>query len=261
MRTSAIKALAAAASLAVIGWAGQALAEGSPTLTLTSADMDRRWVVNVYDPGQEGAYSNGVLFQVANDGGVTSLYGFCIDVFHNMYLGPLNSPNGYAYQSNQPTGGGLLANSPQAPIVGTQATLISDLVDTGYNLFYGEAAGWYNNSANDEAEERLAAIQAAIWYTEDHSYVHPDQFTGSFATYFNEYIGTPGTANVPGVGYDNTRGVNDKVYTIYNTANQSFAIGWPIDVPEPTTWALMLTGFLGMGTMLRRQRKAAAATA
>jgi choice-of-anchor C domain-containing protein len=32
-------------------------------------------------------------------------------------------------------------------------------------------------------------------------------------------------------------------------------------VPEPASWALMLTGFFGMGSVLRRQRQSAAATA
>ncbi|THD59164.1 MAG: PEP-CTERM sorting domain-containing protein [Phenylobacterium sp.] len=42
-------------------------------------------------------------------------------------------------------------------------------------------------------------------------------------------------------------------------AHQSFAIGWPNAVPEPATWALMLTGFFGVGGMLRRRQAAAAA--
>ena len=32
-------------------------------------------------------------------------------------------------------------------------------------------------------------------------------------------------------------------------------------VPEPTSWALMLVGFGGLGAVLRRQRRAVAATA
>jgi hypothetical protein len=31
----------------------------------------------------------------------------------------------------------------------------------------------------------------------------------------------------------------------------------PGGVPEPATWALMLTGFFGLGSLLRRQRKLA----
>jgi hypothetical protein len=259
MGTRGIKALAAVASVAVVGLATQASA--STTLTLVSADMDRSYTANVYVPAHGStaattvnAYTNGVLFQVANDGGVTSLYGFCIDVFHDMYLGPLNAPNGYTYTSNQSDGGGLEANPPQGALSAGQVTAISDLVDTGYNLYYGEAPGGFYAAANADTEMRLAAIQSAIWYTEDHSYINPAQFSGQFKTYFDAYAGIAGT-------YVNTRGPNDKVFTIQNVANQSFAIGWPIDVPEPTTWALMLTGFLGMGTMLRRQRKGAAVTA
>ncbi|MGZ3375647.1 MAG: PEPxxWA-CTERM sorting domain-containing protein [Phenylobacterium sp.] len=252
MRMRGIKALAAAASVAAIGWASQASA--TTDLTLVSASMDQNYVINVYEPGHnvEGAITNGVLFQVANDGGVTSLYGFCIDVFHNMYV---NTTLNYAYKSNESDGGGLLVNPPQIALSTNQANLISDLVDTGYNLYYGEAPGGVYAAANADTEERLAAIQAAIWYTEDHSYVHPNEFSGTFATYFNQYTG------VPGVDYVNTRKPTDKVFTIFNGDNQSFAIGWPQGVPEPTTWALMLAGFGGMGAMLRRQRKAAAATA
>ena len=240
-RSRTIMGLAAAASLSIMAMATHASA--GTTLTLNSASMDTTYtaLINVPGQGAVNAYTNGVLFQTS-DG---PLYGFCIDVFHDMYLGPLNLS---VYTSNESDGGGLVPNTPQTLTLG-QDNAITSLVDTGYILFNSEAAGGFYAPANADTEMRLAAIQAAIWYTENNSYVNPNQFRGQFSTYFNDYAG------INGGSYVSLAGPNDRVYTISNGANQSFAIGWPIGVPEPATWALMLTGFFGMGSMLRRQRK------
>ena len=246
-RSSAMLGLAAAASLSAMAMATQASA--TTPITLISASMDQTYTANVFVPGQGtvNAYTNGVLFQTS-DG---PLYGFCFDVFHDMSLGPL----GYNYVSNESDGGGLVPNSPQT-LTSAQDTAISNLVDTGFTLFNQEAAGGFYAPANADTEMRLAAIQSAIWYTENNSYVDPNQFSGQFKTYFDDYTGLNGGS------YTSLKGPNDKVFTISDGTHQSFAIGWPIPgVPEPTTWAMMLTGFFGMGSLLRRQRKAQAAVA
>ncbi|THD52276.1 MAG: PEP-CTERM sorting domain-containing protein [Phenylobacterium sp.] len=168
-----------------------------------------------------------------------------------MSLGGLN----LTYSDNQDTGGGLVPNLPQS-LTTAQDTAITNLVDTGFIMFNAEAPGGFYAAANHDTEMRLAAIQSAIWYTENHSYVNPNQFSGQFLTYFDDYTGLNGGS------YTSLADANDRVFTISNGTNQSFAVGWPIPgVPEPTTWAMMLTGFFGMGSLLRRQRRTAVAVA
>jgi hypothetical protein len=237
-RSRAILGLAAAASLSVMAIASQASAT---TITLYSDSMDQAYTADVFVPGvgTVDAYTNGVLFQTS----VGALYGFCFDVYHDMSLGTLN----LTYQDNQGSGGGLVPNSPQT-LTAAQDTAITNLVDTGFIMYNAEVPGGF--AANADTEERLAAIQSAIWYTESASYVNPNQFSGTFLTYFDDYTGLNGGS------YTSLADANDRVFTISNVANQSFAVGWPIPgVPEPTTWAMMLTGFFGMGSLLRRQRR------
>jgi hypothetical protein len=246
-RSRALLGLAAAASLSAMAIAGQASATTPITLISDSMDTTYTALVNVPGQGTVNAYTNGVLFQTS----VGPLYGFCFDVYHDMSLGTL----GLSYVSNESDGGGLTPNNPQT-LTSAQDTAITNLVDTGFILFNQEAPGGFYAPANANTEVRLAAIQSAIWYTENHSYVDPTQFSGALKTYFDDYTG------VDGGSYTSLAGPNDKVYTISDGTHQSFAIGWPIPgVPEPTTWAMMLTGFFGMGSILRRQRKTAVAVA
>ena len=242
-------ALAAAAGLSARAMAGQASA--ADTFTLVSASMDQNYTA--YINGFGYAYASPVTFQVSGYyDGETSLFGFCFDIYHDMYLGNL----GYTYTTNQPEGGGLIANLPQVltnagganpldPL--NQISAITNLVDTGFILHKQE-----NNANYADTETRLAAIQTAIWNIEQPGVV--SQFSGGagndFATYFAQYS----TGN-----YTSLADANDKVFTIMDGAHQSFAIGWPIGgVPEPTSWALMIGGFGLAGAALRRQRKAAA---
>ncbi|HLZ77340.1 PEP-CTERM sorting domain-containing protein [Phenylobacterium sp.] len=247
MRMRGIKALAAAASLGVMAMAGQASA--TQTFTLVSSSMDQSYTALVTAPanGSYGAineyvYDGPLTFTVSGyPGGATSLFGFCIDLYHDMNLGNL----GWTYTTNQPDGGGLIPNAPQT-LSADQTKTITDLVDTGWIM---EMQGTAPDLAAQEA-----AIQAAIWNVEVPGSVSNFN-SGLVASYYDTY------ANGPSSSW-NLADANDRVFTISNGGNQSFAIGWPIaGVPEPTSWALMLTGFLGMGTMLRRQRKTVAATA
>jgi hypothetical protein len=177
--------------------------------------------------------------------GTTTLFGFCFDLYHDMNLGNL----GWTYTTNQPDGGGLVPNLPQT-LTDDQKKAITDLVDTGWIMEMQATA-----PLNLDAQE--AAIQAAIWNIEVPGSV--SNFNSSLvAGYYADYSGGPGV----GAGhYTNLATPEDRVFTISNGGNQSFVIGWPIGVPEPATWAMMLTGFFGMGSVLRRNRKLAAVAA
>jgi hypothetical protein len=256
MRMRGIKALAAAASLAVLAIGSQAKA--TTDFTLNSGTMDQTY--DAYVTGFGWAIANGVTFQVTGyPTGETSLFGFCIDIYHDMYV---NTPLNLTYTTNQPTGGGLvpntgtsLANKPGDSNLEDPANQISDitnLVDTGFLLHAAEDS---SNYADTEA--RLAAIQVAIWDVAVPGTV--TNLSGGDTALFSSYVGYYTSST-----WTTLATPSDKVFTITEGGadpggHQSFAVGWP--VPEPATWAMMLVGFGGMGAVLRRSRKAAAATA
>jgi hypothetical protein len=251
--------------LAAIAAAATAISVASPASAITyvkliSDSMNTTFQANI--SGHGNVYSNGVTFQAqaSTAGGVTSgpvfdLFGFCVDVYHNIGLGSL----GYVYASNQdlsivnplPTDFGGNVVSP------TQLSQITNLVNTGYYLHQNEVL---TNNFSFDTEMRLAAIQAAIWKIEVPSKtlsvlsanLNASQFT-SYQNYFNDYA----SGNYTPLG-----DANDRFYVIADGAHQSFGIAWPIaGVPEPGTWLMMILGFGGVGAALRRRRQAATAFA
>lgn len=257
-----LKALVAAASLGVMAIASHASAQ---SFTLDSASMNETYDANIVGFGE--AISNGVTFQVTGYPGTTSLFAFCIDIYHDMYLGSLN----YNYVSNQDTGGGLLPNAgttlansgpagePLNPL--NQISAITNLVDTGFLL--------NQQSGNDPTTIlQLAAIQAAIWAIEvpmtdgqpTVSLVNGGATATAGGETYQQYFNAYSTGD-----YTSLATPTDRVFTISDTAtdpsHQSFAVGWPIPVPEPASWALMITGFVGVGSLVRNQRKRQAAVA
>lgn len=249
------------AAIAVAGLASLALAspsEAAGYLKVLSSSMNTQF--QAYIQGDGNVYSNGMTFQVRESdsmgnafGPTFDLFGFCVDIYHNISIGSLN----LVYYSNQdpmivdplPTDFGGHAITP------VQLDALTNLVDTGYIM---RQQALLSGPLTFDTHMRLAAIQAAIWKTEvptrDIHVIKGGLSNADFATYqgyFNDYY----TGN-----YDSLADANDRFYTITNPTHQSFAIGWPIDgVPEPATWALMLTGFFGAGTALRRSRRTATA--
>ncbi len=262
-RSRGLLGLAAAASLSTMAIAGHAAA--SQEIKISDVEMNRTYEANI--SGFGAAYSNGVQFTAkfvaaGNLGAVGStvpnLFGFCIDIYHEIGLGPQT----LYYNDNEGSPNPLATDNGGNPLSTATQKALTNLIDTGYILHQDE-----NASNHDDTEMRLAAIQAAIWQVEVPTRtitVLSANLAGGntgaaflqYQSYFNHYVA--GT-------YTPLNDANDRVYTITDVnspSHQTFAIGWPIaGVPEPTTWAMMLTGFFGMGAVLRRQRKTAAATA
>ncbi|MGZ6015784.1 MAG: hypothetical protein ACXWKM_08560, partial [Phenylobacterium sp.] len=159
MRMRGIKALAAAASVAAIGWAGHASA--STSITVTDVEMFTGYTAHI-GAGGEDAYTNIMRFTAtdnATHNPVSDLYGFCIDIYHNIGLG------GTSLQFTDTKGDApplLTTNFDGTPnnLSGGQVQAISNLVDTGYLLYV-------NNPGSDDMWLQEAAIQAAIWQVEN----------------------------------------------------------------------------------------------
>lgn len=266
MGTRGIRALAALASVAAVASASHAMA--SQEIKITNVQMDQAYTAHItglaeYPHGVD-VYDNGTQFTATFVTGgplgavgsvVPDLFGFCIDVYHNINLGPQT----LYYNDNQGDPNPLVTDNGGHNLLAGQITALTNLIDTGFILHTQE-----NATNHDDTEMRLAAIQAAIWKVEVPSIGVSVNNAGhtvagdgtSFGGWFTNYS----TGN-----YTSLADANDRVFTITSLsdpAHQNFAVGWPIPgVPEPTTWALMLAGFGGMGAMLRRQRKAVAVTA
>jgi hypothetical protein len=248
-----VKGLAIAATMAMMAFGSQAMA--STNIILHSASMDTSHWANITwtdasGTHNENAYSNGVTFSVSDAATPLvnyDLFGFCIDIYHNMYLGALNAPTGYAYVSNKGDPGAPLTTNfdPGHTIIpGPALARISALVDIGFLMNRDHVS---STGLTASIGTQLAAIQAAIWEVENPGSVQLVTNNISDAADYTAAYNYFRTANL---------GPSDRFYTISDGVHQTFAIGWPLEgVPEPTTWALLLTGFFGMGVVLRSQRR------
>jgi len=223
--------LAAAAALGAV-----ALAAPAGAVTLLSATIDTRYTALINGPAENvNAYIGPVTFTTDED----PITAYCIDIFHDMFLGSLNGGAGYAYHDEAiATDSSASTSGGQAGVTLTQLQLnkISGLLNFSLTL----------SGADPNLGAKRAGIQGAIWEIENPLYtVTPAQ--GAVATYMHLYETEAGALPV------------GAIHSIYanDWGHQAFAFGG--GVPEPATWAVMLTGFAGMGAMLRRRRAIAAA--
>jgi hypothetical protein len=167
-----------------------------------------------------------------------------------MSLGALNDTyvSTFGEASNPP-----LLDGSGATLNLTQTNYITTLANLGFNL--------NRDAPSAETSLKTAAIQAAIWEIEHPGSVtlvnpnaHAVGGTTTYAQYFSLYL--------------NLNGSGARVFTLTDssvggdtTVNQGFVVGLPpggggqaVGVPEPATWALMLTGFFGAGLVIRRRR-------
>ena len=104
---------------------------------------------------------------------------------------------------------------------------------------FGSPAGFQPFATNLFPSDQLGSFQAYPTSTSIPYSVVPE----TIGFEFNELDGTHyGLAKIGG----------ETIGSIYvdTTAGQNISLG----VPEPSTWALMILGFLGMGLMIRRAR-------
>ena len=255
MNKSLTPLLTTVSILVGLGAIGQASA--STPVVLNTAGIYDPDIINVSGVVNGGEYASAVEFgaTVGASPKVQTLYGFCIDLTHNITVGfdtqaghdivsaHGDAQSGFNYQYHESTltqdsvGGGsgvsgALLTSTQIGEIGGLAKFGTQLIETANP----GAVGFDSQHLSDE----LAAVQGAIWSIE-----YPTStFTASGAVsgLMSGYI-----AAAPGWA---TRG---PVTTIYadNGANQGFVISG--GVPEPVSWALMITGMGLVGAALRRR--------
>ncbi len=183
---------------------------------------------------------------VSATGDAMSLLAFCVDIYHDISLGTLNLK--YDDSFDLTTNSKYLttpAFTGATALSGGQVTQVARLVNYGTLLF---------NQAPNTADkvDRLAAVQGAIWQVINPGYTVTS--TSAVNNYISAYSGANYLSNLTGYGP-----VSSNITFITETgkygtrlAHQSFAFA--AAVPEPSAWALMISGFGLTGAMLRRRR-------
>ena len=251
--------LTAACIVGAMGAIGQANA--ATPVTLNTAGIYDPAIINVSGVVTGGEYTSAVEFgaTVGSSPQVRTLYGFCVDLTHVIYVGvdtqaghdivsaQGDAQSGFNYQyhtstlSQDSVGGG--SGTSGTVLTSTQIHEIGGLASYGTRLINAANPGATAFDSQHLSDE-LSAVQGAIWSIEYPS----SSFTGSGAVdglIRDDVAAAPGWAT------------HGPVTTIYadNGANQGFVIG---GVPEPVSWVLMITGLGLTGTALRRRRATAA---
>ena len=194
---------------------------------------------NAVTPGSGTDYSAPVRF-TANYGTVATnatfdFIGFCVDLFHPITVAiDSQTPLSLNYHTAALTtdSNGHLLSASQIQRIGGLATL-------GFQVAAGNAS---------DRNVRLAAIQQAIWTIE-----YPTlnfAATGPYAnqqSFADAYVAQSPTLT----------GTATAIYAD-DGATQGFLVP---GVPEPATWALLVTGFGFVGVSARRRRTLARVTA
>jgi hypothetical protein len=201
-----------------------AAATASTMIDVTDVAMNNPAAVNISGPGiDEEVYASAFLFTTST-GSIMPV--FCVDIWHDINLGPAN----ILYKEAP------LANDSSGALSGTGAALstaqigeIGGLADLGFDLVHhGDA-----NLATD-----LAGIQAAIWSIEYPAVtISGDADVTSRMSFYEDWAQTHQATDVLAI-YD------------VNGAVQGQVVG----VPEPVSWSLMIIGIGAVGGALRRSR-------
>jgi hypothetical protein len=188
--------------------------------------------------------------------------GFCVDIFDEINIG-VTSPATQTTLNLPYHDGPLVDNGEHGALQAaafvslstTQKNQISALVNYGTSL-------WNTDTLTDPTHQnmpntlinQLGGIQGAIWKIENPTFTiigntSPYGGAGNAAavtSYINTYSSTP-FLNTLSTGYIDVV-FSDSTNPMY----QAFAFA----VPEPSTWAMMIAGFGGVGAVMRRRRQA-----
>jgi hypothetical protein len=217
------------------------------TYILDRGDMPNHRTLNI--SGLGNVWAGPILFDGtygANGPAFIDLVAFCVDIYHSITLGnytpdlTYTDTNALTFDSN--SGGQANHYSGPSGLGAANVTKIGVLAN------YGTLVAKDNSLSSGTKNDRLAAVQGAIWQVASGRNVTGagldnliDNLSGN--SYQNFFVGNYGPINssfklITPTVYPGVRGT------------QSFVIA----VPEPATWAMMIGGFATIGAMLRRLR-------
>lgn len=252
-----VGALKAAAPALAMAFGLAVAADGHATAYyLNSLSMDTSHIADIQGPGgsHEYAYVGPVVFH-ANEGTTpdtptTDLLAFCVDIFHNIRLGD----TGLKYDDNYDLTTDNKYQDNAHPFTGANTLLDVQIEQVGRLINYGRLV--YNGeAASADRSNKLAGLQGAIWQVINGPAYTVVAWDAPVQSYLTDFSSAGYLAHLSGLGP-----VGKNITMISETgkygladARQSFAFA----VPEPATWALMITGFGFAGAMLRRDRRRA----
>ena len=246
-----------AAALALGGALLAAPAANAAHITLLSATMDTSNTALIQGPSVNiNAYIGPIKFTANRGVGNFDFLAYCVDIYHDIYLGTLNGTGwddvpahpgvpGYYYHDE-----GLLTDSAANTAFAQGGTVLSQFQLNQVSSLLNYSNYLIANTANTTLRSRqLAGIQGAIWKVANPGYtIDGSDGVGNVDYWTNIYAADAAVANYMPVGQMKAIYANDY-------RHQAFAFG--TGVPEPASWALMIVGFGAMGAMLRRRRMAA----
>lgn len=237
-----------ASRLAAAAAACAALACAAPAgaVTLLSASMNTGNTAIITGPAYPhgvDVYDAPVTFHALDNGSPIDFLAYCVDIYHDMFLGPLNGGAGYAYHPEQVTTDSKDSTASAQlgdPLSAVQLDKIGALVNYSAFLVSHPDADLVN---------QLSAIQAAIWVVANNFPAGPHYTVSSnngLNPLITQYVNDAAVAPYMPTGQFHAIFANDY-------GHQAFVLAGGI--PEPASWALMILGFGGIGSMLRQRRR------
>jgi hypothetical protein len=189
-----------------------------------------------------------------------NIWVFCVDLFHDFSSGGSPNPSQpatYVTQSLTTNNNG----NPGAALTLAQSAGIAYLANQVLTIAGGLKGG--------VTADQFAATQAAIWeleYDPTHSgLLTVTSASGAVNTLIASYLAAAENPFNLGSNYaaelastDTNNPYGGGHYQDFVTGGGGFLTG---SVPEPSTWAMMILGFAGIGTMAYRRRRQATVSA
>jgi len=164
------------------------------------------------------------------------------------------------FSGNSATFSYVLDNTSTAPVTAARVTTFGFNIDPNFTSVSNVTGAVYPTVSSGNVPNALPNVEFCLTSGNNCSgganggvFLNDPNATGSFKLNFGSQ---PTTVTLSDL-YVRYQAVTSPSQGV----SGSSAVGIPvIGVPEPTTWAMMLTGFFGMGSVLRSQRRRRAMT-
>jgi hypothetical protein len=187
----------------------------------------------------ETEYSTPIGLHVAGTPTNQYLWVFCVDLFHTINVGGQSPSLTYTSQSLTTDNNPAISNAPH------NGYALQPNVSAEIQYLAHIGVGLANGPTSTTITDEVTAIQAAIWELEYGLTAKSSDST------INNYIASfysSALAVSPG---------GSPAEELYSSVHQSFVDGNPsltAPVPEPSTWAMMILGFAGVGFVAYRRK-------